>query len=106
MKVLRKYVVFVKDLSDDDCINRRNLARDKHRADIEKMEEDGLSLLLCGDLSDKDGIIRGSSMVYYATDMAQVFAYMQKDTYTSSRVWDMTTVHISELKYEITKVVS
>ncbi|OLY83244.1 hypothetical protein AYI68_g2614 [Smittium mucronatum] len=98
--VQRKFLAYVHDFPDEDCINRRLSVREQHIANNSELKKEGKSLILGGAVTDKDGIMRGSSLVYLAKDRAEVLSLMQKDIYVKARVWNMATAAIFDMTNE------
>ena len=72
--------------------SRRAAARDRHIASIAAMARDG-TLVLGLPLHSAEGRSRGSLMVIAAQDQAGVDAYLAREPFAASRVWQDIACH-------------
>ncbi|OMJ12589.1 hypothetical protein AYI70_g7494 [Smittium culicis] len=93
---MKQFLVLIKDFTDDDCINRRLSVREKHIKNNAMLKSSGKVLVLGGALTDKDSIMRASSLLCQADTPEQVREQLEKDIYVEAKVWDMSTFKIFE----------
>ncbi|OLY79603.1 hypothetical protein AYI68_g2616 [Smittium mucronatum] len=93
----KKFLVYVHDFSDKDCINRRLSAREQEINDKTVLKKQGKLKIMGGALVDESGFMSGSSLVYLAEDKEKVLELMKNDVYAKAGVWDMSTTHIFDI---------
>ncbi|OLY79604.1 hypothetical protein AYI68_g2615 [Smittium mucronatum] len=96
----RKFLAYVQDFTDEDCVNRRLSARGQHITNNSVLKNEGKSLIMGGALTDKNETMRGSALVYYAKDRVEVLELMEKDIYVKARVWNMATAAVFDITNE------
>jgi uncharacterized protein len=86
------YLVIAKDGADSDAPARRQKVRAEHLEKVKPAVESGF-VLLGGALLDKDGGMTGSAMLLDAPSEEEVWAFLKRDVYSKSNVWQNFEVH-------------
>ncbi|PVU96344.1 hypothetical protein BB561_001236 [Smittium simulii] len=94
---MNQYLVKVRDFKDAECINRRLAVRPAHFVGAKEFKEKNV-LVNGGAIINGEGAMCGSFLLLNLESPDKVMELIKNDVYSTSKVWDLDTVEISQVK--------